>query len=212
MNPHLKAIRIEQIHSAWRDFIVTNHFLLEKLNLFTKSPRRGVWIVKILDPFDIGTDMDRDEKLVKASELYEKLPFLKQIVFLPLVRCKCMPNINVKMLRRYPCDTQVVIHTEYSIDTNKNVLYYTDMATLDEGPCIIDHLPSSRSRRVQKHVCASCNRMKLQHPLRVYKCCAGCRWVYYCSRACQKRDWKTHKALCTLYKYANTKGACMYTS
>ena len=26
--------------------------------------------------------------------------------------------------------------------------------------------------------------------------CSGCKLVYYCSRECQKRDWKEHKAHC----------------
>eukprot|EP00951_Prasinocladus_malaysianus_P011936 scaffold88510_cov40-Prasinocladus_malaysianus.AAC.1 len=29
-----------------------------------------------------------------------------------------------------------------------------------------------------------------------HKACAGCRCAYYCSRDCQKMDWKTHKPDC----------------
>ena len=32
--------------------------------------------------------------------------------------------------------------------------------------------------------------------------CAGCSAVFYCSSACQKKDWKTHKLTCKPYKVA----------
>jgi hypothetical protein len=30
--------------------------------------------------------------------------------------------------------------------------------------------------------------------------CARCKLTYYCSRECQKRDWKIHKLMCTPFK------------
>ena len=31
--------------------------------------------------------------------------------------------------------------------------------------------------------------------------CTGCKNVYYCNRACQKKDWKTHKSACKMLPY-----------
>lgn len=28
------------------------------------------------------------------------------------------------------------------------------------------------------------------------KKCAGCRWIPYCSRECQRQDWPSHRAIC----------------
>lgn len=44
-----------------------------------------------------------------------------------------------------------------------------------------------------KH-CESCKINKSVH-IRVYKC-AECEQVHYCSRECQKNDWKQHKSKC----------------
>lgn len=26
--------------------------------------------------------------------------------------------------------------------------------------------------------------------------CSGCQTAYYCSRECQRKDWKSHKKMC----------------
>ena len=43
--------------------------------------------------------------------------------------------------------------------------------------------------------CNTCHKPQddLPGPL---KACAKCRTTYYCSRDCQKEDWKTHKKVC----------------
>ena len=41
--------------------------------------------------------------------------------------------------------------------------------------------------------CGGCGRVDEQ---RAFLKCAGCKVTLYCSRACQKKDWKTHKPKC----------------
>lgn len=45
--------------------------------------------------------------------------------------------------------------------------------------------------------CSSCGKSSaaLPHPLLV---CGGCKKARYCSKDCQKQDWKIHKALCKM--------------
>ena len=41
-------------------------------------------------------------------------------------------------------------------------------------------------------LCPSC------HKIGEHSACSGCLMVSYCSRECQKKDWKTHKSLCKI--------------
>lgn len=43
--------------------------------------------------------------------------------------------------------------------------------------------------------CASCNTLETD-PEKPLKPCAKCQTVRYCSRDCQKKDWKVHKKIC----------------
>jgi hypothetical protein len=44
-----------------------------------------------------------------------------------------------------------------------------------------------------KSVCAGCNTVKKLEELNK---CAGCKNICYCSKECQKKDWKNHKINC----------------
>lgn len=44
--------------------------------------------------------------------------------------------------------------------------------------------------------------------LQKLKACGACRSVFYCSAACQKKDWKSrHKPLCNKYTASRTSSA-----
>lgn len=48
--------------------------------------------------------------------------------------------------------------------------------------------------RVALSVCHRCN--KTESVIGEYKSCSRCEVIIYCSRKCQKDDWKTHKKVC----------------
>ncbi|KAK5944776.1 hypothetical protein PMZ80_001976 [Knufia obscura] len=43
--------------------------------------------------------------------------------------------------------------------------------------------------------CGNCQKSQTDHPIPL-KRCAKCQNQYYCSRECQREDWKAHKPLC----------------
>ena len=50
-------------------------------------------------------------------------------------------------------------------------------------------------RDLDKRMCSVCNKATGQIPK-----CQGCLDVRYCSRACQKKNWKRHKIICKIIK------------
>ena len=58
--------------------------------------------------------------------------------------------------------------------------------------CIILHYPHSTPSAIMPKICFVCSAVTLQY-------CGACKSTFYCSRACQKEDWKKqHKHLCKL--------------
>ena len=58
-------------------------------------------------------------------------------------------------------------------------------------------LPSDEVHQVHKNYTVSCEACSGPVPLdRGKKYCKGCMVVVYCSKACQKADWKRHKKVC----------------
>ncbi|KAF7194577.1 hypothetical protein HII31_04083 [Pseudocercospora fuligena] len=57
---------------------------------------------------------------------------------------------------------------------------------------------SSRSPKTGKNECAVCGAGKCGDgkPLMA---CSKCKRIFYCSKQCQKKDWKSHKVFCSLF-------------
>ena len=64
---------------------------------------------------------------------------------------------------------------------------------------------SSQVTLYQAFIRLLCIKLEKHHKCDWYQCskiltslnaCSGCKCVYYCSKKCQKRDWKQHKMKC----------------
>ena len=58
-----------------------------------------------------------------------------------------------------------------------------------------DHLTAALRKPITgPERCAVCH---AEEPaMNTFKKCRGCKAVVYCGKACQKKDWKTHKKVC----------------
>jgi hypothetical protein len=46
-----------------------------------------------------------------------------------------------------------------------------------------------------KKVCGGCGKLHKSSDTKLFRC-GGCKNIYYCSKACQTKDWGEHKLLC----------------
>ena len=58
----------------------------------------------------------------------------------------------------------------------------------------------SMQRNTGAHICKTCGYDSALTGKQA-KVCTGCRGVYYCDRACQKKDWSRHRQVCTQVKF-----------
>lgn len=57
-------------------------------------------------------------------------------------------------------------------------------------------------------MCRHCNKAEDDLNFQVsLKSCAGCKQAFYCSRECQKTDWKAHKRYCKAAPVSDTKAS-----
>ena len=56
------------------------------------------------------------------------------------------------------------------------------------------------SSKVQNWPCAACGKWDAGGGAVALKRCANCRAIFYCSPACQKKNWKMHKKGCKQLK------------
>jgi hypothetical protein len=50
----------------------------------------------------------------------------------------------------------------------------------------------------REKVCSQCDKKRTAE-MHFYKC-SNCKFVYYCSRECQEKQWKSHKIVCDYFK------------
>ena len=48
--------------------------------------------------------------------------------------------------------------------------------------------------------CRRCGHCEIDRCLKKLKKCAGCGCIWYCSRLCQKQDWKKHSLQCVTFR------------
>ena len=51
-----------------------------------------------------------------------------------------------------------------------------------------------------EQICAACGKWDAGGGAVALKRCANCRAIFYCSPACQKKNWKMHKKVCKQLK------------
>lgn len=76
-----------------------------------------------------------------------------------------------------------------------NMEGYTNILKLCSPKCSREIVTLIRKldERTLEAACKNCEKYTKD-----LKICAKCRFTYYCSRECQKKDWKEHKEDCTL--------------
>ncbi|KAI0798244.1 hypothetical protein C8Q75DRAFT_741096 [Abortiporus biennis] len=72
---------------------------------------------------------------------------------------------------------------------------------IDERPSI----PSRQSNRMAKN-CRNCGG---REPLKTLSRCSGCKHIWYCSRECQRANWKMHKDSCREMAEARAKAEAL---
>eukprot|EP01084_Bolivina_argentea_P109341 195447_1 len=158
---------------------------------------------------------------IEAEELQKKSSheFSKFIVF-----CTCTMVFN---LLREKIHSPAFFYSKYFRklnDVNKLLLIKTNKFDINDLSCVYAIKDIMREDRVSWVHCnyQKCNRKYLiqsknklyymsqftdaskfvKDPkfYRKFKLCGGCNLVYYCTRKCQKCDWKMHKQLCILFR------------
>jgi hypothetical protein len=61
----------------------------------------------------------------------------------------------------------------------------------DQRQCLFETLIKKLTKPIMKNQCFCCGKQEIK-----LQKCGKCEIVYYCSRECQKNDWKNHKKDC----------------
>ncbi|KAH8168694.1 MYND finger domain-containing protein [Sarocladium implicatum] len=59
----------------------------------------------------------------------------------------------------------------------------------------LDHYTPGTPRNYQEPSCFTCGKVEADTGATIKKC-QGCEWAWYCSKDCQRKQWKKHKPMC----------------
>jgi len=105
-------------------------------------------------------------------------------------------NLSIRHLKIKPTSDNDNIEMEYDSDVPESkvadpfegLLIHSEKLVANASLRIMEKKLLSLSKRI----CTKCGSLSDTS----YKCCANCKFVWYCSLACQKGDWKVHKVIC----------------
>lgn len=124
---------------------------------------------------------------------------------------KWFPTQKAYIIHRF-CTAKTVLSQQEVLRYAKFVykfLLSEGIATNGDIACYSDHrsdMEAKKGHRMEKALntfvgCARCRRREGDHGvdgkvILSLKCCSGCDLVKYCSRGCQRADWKAHRTTC----------------
>jgi len=126
---------------------------------------------------------------------------------LPVVQCYIDNNINVNAVSHFGdtamdnCEEMTVTNNKQEIKTileKAGALRRNDICT-NCGVTTTTTTSSSSSSSITTTMTAI-NNNSLPPPPSMQRC-SRCQKVYYCSRACQKQQWKEHREFCNKYQH-----------
>ena len=77
-----------------------------------------------------------------------------------------------------------------SADARQALTQLCDLAQLSRGTSAPQEPGAEAPQPQIQHLCAGCNATGKMHA------CSRCKSVHYCSKECQKREWRAHKLVC----------------
>ncbi|RYX79081.1 zinc finger MYND domain-containing protein [bacterium] len=119
--------------------------------------------------------------------------FITPIYFLVLIGMNLLDEkarhvFVSNVLRTYdPTSCKILDDIEIARNMGENIGAYDIIESIDFATPLMYKDPTC---------CNNCNISKYPIPLEKCGVCSGCKKIWYCSRKCQKLDWKNHKNKC----------------